>query len=126
MGKSWDARPGRPQRAARTGLLVIAGGASSAMNDSHEKYSGPEARRPCSRTAPCHGGPSDVNYSSLFTLHSSLLYHLPPLHDELDLLKDSHVSRWVTRDGDDIGIMAGFNNSDPLAPTYQVRRIDGC
>jgi hypothetical protein len=30
---SWGAGPGRARRPARTGLFIIAGGASSAMND---------------------------------------------------------------------------------------------
>ena len=30
---SWDAEPGRARRPARTGVFIVAGGASSAMND---------------------------------------------------------------------------------------------
>ena len=42
---SWDARPGRPRRAARTGLFIVAGGASSSMIDSLGKsLSGTESR----------------------------------------------------------------------------------
>src|SRR5215471_20379444 len=37
--RSWDARPGRPRRAARTGRFIVAGGARSAMMDSLEKRS---------------------------------------------------------------------------------------
>ena len=52
---SWDARPGRPRRAARTGLFIVAGGASSAMMDSSEIKPGRKLGRPGGTTAPCHG-----------------------------------------------------------------------
>jgi len=34
---SWDAGPGRARRPARTGVFIVAGGASSAMDDSSEE-----------------------------------------------------------------------------------------
>ena len=108
--------------------------ASRIAHHTHENYPGRKLGR------PGNGRPYDVNYSSLFTLHSllftlhslpftlysSLLYHPPAFHNEVDFFERCDIGRWITRDCDDIGIVAGLNRSHAIGPTDQIGCVDGC
>ena len=54
-----------------------------------------------------------------------VLYNFAALHYELHLFQRGDIFQRVAIDGDEVGLLAGFERADLGGPSQQVGRVDG-